>query len=94
MVKNLKSDIKLRLKLQNKEAKNFIFKFINKSNYYYTLNNSLLVLIKYKVTSKTLIKNFCIISGRARSIISTFKISRIVIKKFVASNVFFNLKKH
>ena len=43
---------------------------------------------------KTTIKNFCVFSGRSRSICRKFKVSRIVFKKLGERGLFFGLQKH
>jgi len=39
------------------------------------------------------IKNYCIISGRSRSVYKSFKVSRLVLKELNIQGLFFGLKK-
>jgi small subunit ribosomal protein S14 len=46
-----------------------------------------------KSTFKTEIKNYCVISGRSRSIYRKLKISRIVLRSLGSDGLFFGFKK-
>jgi len=47
-----------------------------------------------KNSSKTQLKNFCIISGRSKGITPNLKLSRIAFKKYVSLGYGAGLKKH
>ena len=66
----------------------------------YSKDNYFKLIIKQKIFSKiikncykTRIKNYCIISGRARGIYKKFKISRIILKSLGSEGLFFGFKK-
>ena len=46
-----------------------------------------------KLSFKTTIKDFCIISGRSRGIIKKLRVSRIIFKLLGEKGIFFGLKK-
>jgi len=88
-------DINKRKTYKNVEIVQRIFKTI-----LFAFNNNHLKLLLRKNYSnfkleyfKSRIKNFCIISGRARSVIRKFKVSRIILRELSTKGCFFGLKK-
>jgi small subunit ribosomal protein S14 len=49
--------------------------------------------IESKVTSRVGIKNYCILSGRARGVLRDFKLSRILLRKMGAKGFLSGLRK-
>jgi ribosomal protein S14 len=67
--------------------------FSFKNNFFsFALLNSVFLTIKYK-NFRSHVKNFCIISGRSRSIHKKFKVSRIILIELSNKGYFFGLKK-
>jgi ribosomal protein S14 len=69
-----------------------ILRFLKHSDYYFikSLSNFVNKFAKYSLSK---INNFCIISGRSRSIFSSFRVSRIILKELTSSTTFSSLKK-
>lgn len=91
-------DLNLRQIYKKNEIIFKIFKVI----YLYKNNNLLNLIIQkrinkklfIKATSKTSIRNYCIISGRSRSVYNKLKVSRIILREFGNIGLFFGLKKN
>jgi len=68
---------------------------------YYSENNSFIALtlnrffltVAIKNSFKTRIKNYCIITGRARGVYKKVRVSRIFLRELGAQGFFFGLKK-
>ena len=79
MLKTAKRDYNKRNNFKQHEVFFYFLQYINKSDLY---KKSLKIFNQQqKYFSKVKIHNFCIITGKARSIFLTFRISRIVLKK-------------
>lgn len=88
-------DINKRKTYKNVELLQRVFKTV-----LFTFNNNYLKLLLLERYSnfkleyfKSRITNFCIISGRPRSVIRKFKVSRILLRELSAKGCFFGLKK-
>ncbi len=85
------NDKSRRLFFKHEELKKKIIFLFNQQLY-----NSLLFYwksIEAKLTSCVAIKNYCILSGRARGVYSDFKLSRILLRKMGAKGFLSGLKK-
>jgi ribosomal protein S14 len=92
MKKGCSKDLKRRLLFKQTEIIQKVLKFI----YVYCSIKSLKFLFNKNfslVSYKTQIKNYCIISGRSRSIVRKFRVSRIFFKVLGGKGFFFGLKK-
>jgi ribosomal protein S14 len=70
-----------------------MFRFIFKNNlFFFSIFNSVFGTIKYK-NFRSHIKNFCIMTGRSKSIHKKFKVSRISLIELSNKGYFFGLKK-
>lgn len=70
-----------------------MFHFIFKDNFFYfALLNSEFWIIKYK-NFRSHVKNFCIMTGRSKSIHKKFKVSRVSLIELSNKGYFFGLKK-
>jgi ribosomal protein S14 len=49
--------------------------------------------IKYKLGYKTTLRNYCVVSGRSRGVIKSFKVSRIIFRELGSKGFFTGLKK-
>lgn len=87
------SDIKKRTIYKNIEIFQKILKFL--SLYIQNIFISLILQFEFlhMFIFKTFIKNYCIISGRSRSIYKNFKVSRISFREIGSKGLFFGLKK-
>jgi small subunit ribosomal protein S14 len=65
--------------------------FENKSNIKQIIMYSYFKLSRIKYKSQ--IKNYCVVSGRSRSIYRNFKVSRILVRELSSLGLFFGLKK-
>jgi len=92
LIKNLKKDIRLRGKFLYFENIFLTLRFLKRSDYYFIKNLSKFTK-KANPFSLSKINNFCIVSGRSRSVFSKFRVSRILLKELTNSNVFSNLRK-
>ena len=80
-----------RLIFKHEELKKAILSLLNRPVY-----SSLVLYWKdreSKLFSITGIKNYCILSGRARGVFSEFKLSRILLRKFGSKGFLAGLKK-
>jgi len=91
MIKTLKKDIKARSFFFKNEIDFLVLRYLKNSDYYYIKN--LDCFLSKKKKSLSIINNFCIVSGRSRSVYSKFRVSRIILKEFTVSGTFSNLKK-
>ena len=85
------NDKSRRLFFKQDELKKKIIFLFNQQLY-----NSLLFYwksIEAKLSSRITIKNYCILSGRARGVYSDFKLSRILLRKMGAKGFLSGLKK-
>jgi small subunit ribosomal protein S14 len=91
--KRKKKDFKARELIKNTEISQkfmkFLFIYIKPREFKILLN----FIFNLNRSYKTKIKNFCVISGRSRSIVRKFKVSRIVFRILGSSGIFFGLKK-
>ena len=97
--------MKLKRYLRNIKQRNLykqteLFQKVLKTLFFYLKHKKLCLIIQKivflrfsKFFFKTAIRNFCIISGRARGLIRKFKISRIVFKSLGEKGLFFGLQK-
>lgn len=87
------SDIKKRTIYKNIEVFQKILKFL----ILYIQNIFISLILQSEFLNififKTVIKNYCIISGRSRSIYKKFKVSRISFREIGSEGLFFGLKK-
>ena len=97
--KFIKKD-KLKIyKFKHKEQKLNILKFLNYNNrfFFYKENNLrkkiALKIFNLKSSSLTLIKKRCVITGRSRSVLKKFKISRLAFKNLAHKGLLYNIKK-
>jgi ribosomal protein S14 len=94
--KRLNRDIIRRKLYKNSEIFQRVIKVIlldvNQTKFKCMLKQLIVQTLK-KNSYKTQIKNFCIFSGRSRSIYKQFKVSRINILKLSCCGYFFGLKK-
>ena len=81
----------IKTELTQRIVKIFCFNF-GTSFFTHTLLKNAFILRQYNYF-KTHIKNFCIISGRSRSIHKKFKVSRILLRELSSKGYFFGLKK-
>lgn len=89
------------LKQRKLYKKTELFQKALKSLFLYIKNTTIqLIIQKYFLLFfsinfyKTTIKNFCVFSGRSRSIYKKFKVSRIIFKQLGEKGLFFGLQKH
>ena len=91
-------DLALRKSYKTTEV---IYKVL-KSIYVYKNDNIINLIVQKKintelfkkVTGKNSIRNYCIFSGRSRSVYTHLKISRILLRELGSKGLFFGLKKH
>lgn len=80
-----------KMELIQRAIKILFFSF-NDNLLHFSLLNNAFIPVKYN-SFKTSVKNFCIISGRARAIHKKFKVSRILLLELSNKGYFFGLKK-
>lgn len=89
---NKKRNLYKKLEIIQKVLKTV--KYYCKKNAFISLNlNRVYLHTIHKNSFKTRIKNYCILSGRARSVYKKVRISRIFLRKLGAEGFFFGLKK-
>ena len=95
-IKRYNNNILYRKTFKNNEVKHLMFKGI----LFYLFNSHSSVIINNRcfyacksLVFKSRIKNFCIFSGRFRSINRVFRVSRITLRLLGAEGLFFGLKK-
>jgi len=96
--KRRRQDLKLRKVYKSSELIYKVLKII----YFYKNSNNLQLLIHKKIDKlrdlkavfKLSIKNYCIFSGRSRSVYKSLKTSRISLRELGSHGLFFGLKKH
>lgn len=91
-------DLRLRKIYRTTEV---IYKVL-KTIYFYKNDNVINLIIQKKInmnlfvkaTAKSSIRNYCMLSGRSRSVYSKLKVSRILLRELGNKGLFFGLKKH
>lgn len=71
--------------IRKKNKNNNINRYINKiymNDIYLPIGIKFIQNIQGKQKSKSIIRNKCLISGRARAVINKFKMSRMIFKKY------------
>jgi ribosomal protein S14 len=86
-----KRELYIKTELIQRVIKTLFF-FFDTNLLYFALLNSTFITFQYNYF-KTHIKNFCIVSGRSRSIHKKFKVSRILLRELASKGYFFGLKK-
>ena len=98
MKKQLKKDIKKRLKVYKLEKKKLLLKFIIYSTFFSQKirQNAFDKLHKLNNTAysyKTQVKNRCIFTLRGRGVLGSFKLSRITFRKLASEGNLVGIKK-
>jgi ribosomal protein S14 len=77
-----------------------MFQKVLKSLFFYLKNKKLQLVVQkilvfklYNSFFKTAIHNFCVVTGRARGLVTKFKVSRILFKSLAETGLFFGLQK-
>jgi len=85
-----KRELYIKTELIQRVIKILWFSFNTNVLQFSLINSHFLPKFKY---FKTCVKNFCVISGRSRSIHKKFKVSRILLLELSNKGYFFGLKK-
>jgi small subunit ribosomal protein S14 len=76
-----------RVLFKQDELKTYAISLLNKNKLYGPL-------LKNRLLSRIRLKNYCILSGRARGVLRDFKLSRILLRKIGAKGFITGLRKH
>ena len=91
MINLLKKDLAKRCEFAHIEVLVLLINYVYKSTLY---GNSKVFIIKtfcFFYVSLVALKNFCILSSRSRSIFGRFGLSRILLKEFLFSSMFYTV---
>lgn len=93
--KEIIRDQKLRLKYLKNEYKNIFYKSLVSNRFLNIELRTGVYLKRLKLKSTNInIKNRCILTGRGRSIMRKFKISRIMFRNLVTNGLIIGIKKN
>jgi succinate dehydrogenase (ubiquinone) iron-sulfur subunit len=91
---NLEKDKKNRILFKNSELRRKMLKGLKMNQF---LSLALRINANFKLSEESIylpkIRNYCIETGRARGILRSFKVSRMVFKSYASNGFFVGIKK-